>query len=788
MKMIGHDILLERTFGGKLLKTRLRFFEGGMLRVTHTLKEAFSEKQSDFTLPQKPVSPDRNGDNCFSAGELKVRINGENSGLEIRNDRDQLLLKLPKAVMEETPVVLHDYSGNVDVRMESNVDGVRARTEEGAARTDRMGLRGRQYFAFAEDEGIYGLGSHEEGYGNLRGKSRNLYQHNMKACVPALVSTKGWELVFDMGGFMSFHDDPEGSYLWCECADEFDFWFLYGETFDRTMGLYARLTGTTPMLPAAALGYVQSKERYKDAEELISTVQEYRRREIPLDMIVLDWQSWPDGQWGYKVFDGTRFPDPKGMIDRLHDMDARFMISIWPSMSGEQNENRKEMIRKGYMLGNQTIYNAFLPEARKCYWKQANELFRHGVDAWWCDCSEPFEADWHGCIRMEEHERAAVNTGEARKYLDPTQLSAYSFYHSKGIYEGQRETREDKRVMNLTRSSWIGQHRFATITWSGDIAATWETLRRQVPEGLNFCATGESQWTVDAGAFFVAHGDSWFWSGDYLKGCEDLGYRELYTRWMQYSACLPIMRSHGTDTPREVWHYGEKGTQFYDAIENAIRFRYSLFPYLYSMNGKTWTDGVPMLRVPALQYPDDPTLRQISDEMMLGDSLLVRPVTEPMYYGPDSVPLENKTTVVSVYLPAGYDWYAFDTGDKYTGGQTISFDAPLNRIPVFVRGGSILPTVPVCQHTAAAAEAPLKLTVYPGKDAEFVLYEDSGDGYSYENGQYARTIFSWNDGKQELSVRTEASSWNPPERTITAEVFGRGKRISLSHEDRKYTL
>jgi alpha-D-xyloside xylohydrolase len=316
------------------------------------------------------------------------------------------------------------------------------------------------------------------------------------------------------------------------------------------------------MLPKWAFGYVQSKERYVNARELVDVVREYRRRKIPLDVIVLDWKSWPNGAgWGQKNFDPVRFPDPKALTTELHAVGARLMVSIWPIMTGDC-PNQVELRDRGLMLGNQSTYNAFLPEAREIYWQQAERgLFAHGVDAWWCDCTEPFEADWSGETKPEPQPRLLLNTEAAKKYLDHGQINTYSLPHSQGIYEGQRRVTNAKRVINLTRSGYAGQHRYATVCWNGDVCATWQTLRNCIPEGVNFCATGEPFWTVDIGGFFINNDPKlWFWSGDYADGCRgltdmnalepdpndtgccDLGFWELYVRWLQYATFLPMFR------------------------------------------------------------------------------------------------------------------------------------------------------------------------------------------------------------------------------------------------------
>ena len=754
---------------------RLTMMAGGVVRVTRTRNEAFLDRPSDVAVHPCPCGyrliEEPNG----------LRVVGDGVAVEVNRATGSLTFSLPDGavllredarrpcLMSPKPLCLNRFREDGELVETQGADGVRASAVDDEARFDRTAWECRHHLVFDAEEGLYGLGSHEEGYGNLRGKSRLLYQHNLKAVVPVLVSTKGWGLLYDLGCFMAFHDDAEGSYLWAEYADEMDFYFMGGGSYERVMASYAALTGPTPMLPKYAFGYAQSKERYRDAEELLAVAREYRRRGVPLDTVVLDWCSWPDGQWGWKELDRSRFPDPRALTDELHALGVRMMISIWPSMQGEDNLNRREMLREGCMLGNRTIYNAFDPEARRLYWQQAEKgLFRHGIDAWWCDCSEPFEADWHGAIKPETHERARLNTDEAKKYLDPAKISLYSLYHARGIYEGQRGSGSSKRVYNLTRSSWAGQHRYATVTWSGDVSAIWETLRRHIPEGLNFCATGESYWSTDIGGFFPGPGEEWFRQGDYPLGVDDPGYRELYVRWAQYAAFLPVMRSHGTGTPREIWRFGEKGEPFYDAIESAIRLRYALLPYLYALAAECTRSGMPLLRVPALVFSHDAEARRHDDTMMLGDGLLVKPVTRPMRPG---------DTTETVYLPEWPLWYALDAGECHEGGQTVRYEAPLERIPVFARAGTILPLGPVTQHTGERPDE-LSLTVYPGADGAMTLYDDAGDGYGYENGFYVRMPLSWQDAAGCLTIGArEGRCPDVPERlTVTVRRVGGAAR------------
>lgn len=749
---------------GQRMRLRVSALSCGAVRITRTLRNSFLPDHEDVVISRDPlecVVTEQDMHYILQCGNIMLQIRKETGAVTFLGPDGPLLQENTRqpCVLEEKPVFIHQFPANNQIVFAQGIDGPRASGESGVRVEVRKAYTCKLSFDPDETEGLYGLGSHEEGYGNLRGKSRDLYQHNLKAVVPVLLSTKGWGMLFDMGCLMSFHDDSSGTYLWADCADEMDFYFLSGG-YPSVCRQYAELTGHAPLLPRYAFGFVQSKERYKDAEELIHVVTEYRKRQVPLDMIVLDWQSWPEGQWGYKVFDPARFPDPRNLTETLHRLGAKMMISIWPSMQGDENQNRKEMLLNGLMLGNQTIYNAFEEKARALYWKQAEEgLFRYGIDAWWCDCSEPFESDWHGPIKPEPFERVQINTEEAKKYLDPGKISLYSLYHSMGIYQGQRKATQSKRVLNLTRSSWAGQHRYAAITWSGDVSSSWEVLRRQVPEGLNFMATGEGWWTTDVGGFFPGGlNGAWFASGDFKDGVHDPGYCELFVRWMQFAAFLPMMRAHGTGTPREIWQFGKEGSLFYEALKKAICLRSQLVPYLYSLAAEYARSGLPPVRIPALMFPEDPAARQINDEMLLGD-LLVKPVVHPVLFLPGGNAVSPVDETETVYLPEGSSWYAWDTKKLYAGGQTVSVQAPLDQIPVFLRAGSILILGPIQQFADEQIKPPLDVTVFPGADADFIWYTDAGDGYGYEKGEYAQVLFHWNDSEASLTLGQRTGQW-----------------------------
>jgi alpha-D-xyloside xylohydrolase len=763
--------------GGKRL--RIGFATPSIARITYTEDKPFQETRSSLVVAEESWAEFQfqEDEDCFElrTAALTVCVDKQTSALAYWSASGRLLMQEPQGggkSLVPKAIYRNIFRKDKAVDFSQNIDGARATAREYDTVLDRNAFEAKLEFLFADDEALFGFGSHEEGYGNLRGKSRQLYQQNMKAVVPFFISTRGYGVLFDCSSLMSFHDDASGSYWSADVVEQLDYYVIHGDRFDVITRGYYQLTGMAPMLPKWAFGYVQSKERYVNAREMLDVVREYRRRRIPLDVIVLDWKSWPNGAgWGQKSFDPIRFPDPEGFTSELHAMNIHLMVSIWPIMTGGC-EDQRELLDKGLMLGNQSTYDAFLTEARQRYWQQAQRgLFSKGVDAWWCDCTEPFEADWAGAVKPNSETRLAINTSESQLYLDPSQINAYSLFHSQGIFEGQRRVTTTKRVLNLTRSSYAGQHRYGTVTWNGDISATWETLRRCIPEGVNFCASGEPYWTVDVGGFFIdSNPDLWFWRGDYADGCRgltdmnalepnphdigcrDLGFWELYTRWMQYAVFLPMLRSHGTDAAREIWRFGDGGDPFYDVLARYIRFRYKLMPYIYSLAAQVTFSGRSMVRAVALDFPSDRATHNLVDQYLFGPALLVCPVTEPMYYDTGSRPLSVASKSRPVYLPLGPGWFDFWTGSFYPGGQLISADAALDTIPLFACAGSIVPLTEVMQYVGEVPDAPYEIRVYTGADADFELYEDEGDGYGYEHGLYAFVPLHWREDVGEFTL------------------------------------
>ena len=768
---------------------RLTPFSNRIIRVQFSQNREFSIRCTEMILPQNvdEVSwnvVEGNVTLKYYSDEVQLIYHKDKGTLTFLDKAQEILLrepgKLPRQL--ETRLICEPLSpDNMETIYENSADGIKVRVIEKDKECIRQSsaYRAKQKFVFSEEEALYGLGSYEEGIYNLRGHNVPLYQHNMRAVVPVIVSTKGYGLLFDNAGLMSFHDDIYGSYLWADVADEISYYFLYGPEFDEIVAGYRFLTGKTPMLPKWAFGYIQSKERYKTQEEILDVAGEYRRRQIPLDGVVLDWMSWEGELWGQKSFDRQRFPAPDKMIEKLHEQNVHFMISIWPSMRNG-GSNHEAMQRRGFLLADHFTYDAFRDEARELYWQQANDgLFCHGVDAWWCDCTEPFESDWKNAMKPEPEERMFINTDEAKKYIHPSKLNAYSLYHSKGIYEGQRKTTEQKRVVNLTRSSYAGQQRYSTITWSGDISANWQTFRNQIAGGLNFTVTGCPYWTTDIGGFFVKDGKEWFRDGDYDEGVNDLGYRELYTRWLQYGVFCPMFRSHGTDTPREVWRFGEPGEIFYDTIVKYIRLRYALLPYIYAAAGRIWLEDYTLMRCLAFDFRRDSKVYDISDQFLFGDALMVAPVTEPMYYEVGSKPLNITAKERTVYLPDGVDWFDFWTGEKIRGGQVIAAAADISKIPLYVKSGSILPLICPGQSVQDNPGAEMELRIYSGNDGEFYLYEDAGDSYDYEKGEYSTIRITWVQNERKLIIGKRSGSFHGmlSERKFVPVIVERGKGV-----------
>jgi alpha-D-xyloside xylohydrolase len=486
----------------------------------------------------------------------------------------------------------------------------------------------QQTFHLSKEEAIYGLGQHQDSVMNWRGHSVDLQQLNTNVSVPVIVSTKGYGILWDNYSLTKFNDDKNAMRLWSEVGDGIDYYFISGKNIDEVIAGYRELTGKAPLFGKWGYGFIQSKEHYNTQTELLSTLKEFRKRMVPIDMIVQDWFYWVPNPWGSHVFDPERYPNPKEMTDEVHNMHAKIMISVWAkfdsgSTNYEELKSRNLLLKPTSILMNplQQYYDPYSPEGRKIYWRQIKDsLYIKGFDAWWLDATEPEMA--HAWTKSEVK---AMNNhmGTGARYFN-----TYPLMTTMAVYNGQRAETDAKRVFILTRSAFAGQQRNAAVTWSGDIYAYWNVFRKQIPAGLNFCFTGIPYWTTDIGAFFVTLPD----------GCKDNSYKELFTRWYQFGAFCPIFRVHGTNTPREIWQFGEKGTWAYDTQLKFDNLRYRLLPYIYSTAWMVTNKGYTMMRGLAFDFYEDKNIYNIDDQYMFGPAFLVNPVTHYMYYpwiGPD---------------------------------------------------------------------------------------------------------------------------------------------------------
>ncbi len=539
---------------------------------------------------------------------------------------------------------------------------------------------------------------------------------------------------------------------WGEMQDMVDYYFIGGDSMDDVIHGYRTLTGKAPVMPKWAMGYWQSREKYNSQEEVLSTLAEYRRRNIPIDNIVIDWLHWNQDSWGSHEFDRNRFPDPKGMVDSIHAMNGRVMISVWPKFY-VTTEHYKEFDENGWMyqqavkdsirdwvgpgyLGS--FYDAYSPDARKLFWHQMEEhYYPLGIDAWWMDASEPNVRD---CVDIQYRKDLCGPThmGPSAKYFN-----AYALMNAEAIYDGQRGVDPDKRVFLLTRSGFAGQQRYSTATWSGDIATRWEDMAAQIAAGLNFAVSGVPYWTMDIGGFCV---EDRYVAAQKLfdeKGIEndDLKeWRELNSRWFQFGAFAPLYRAHGQWPFREIFNIAPEGHPAYESMLYYTRLRYNLMPYIYSLAGKTYFDDYTIMRPLVMDFAADKAVRNIKDQFMFGPAFMAAPVTE---YG---------ARERSVYFPAGTVWYDFYTGASRPGGESVSVAAPYGRMPLFVAAGSIVPFGPDMQWSAEKPAELINLYVYTGADGSFSLYEDEDLNYNYEKGAYANIPMTWNDAEGTLTI------------------------------------
>jgi alpha-D-xyloside xylohydrolase len=646
----------------------------------------------------------------------------------------------------------------------------------------------RQDFTLDSDEPIYGFGQPQNGSLSQRHVNRLLQPQNVGDGIPCFVSLKGYGLYWDNYSGTNFNDDANGTYLRSEVADAVDYYFMYGGDLDGAVAQMRKLTGDVPMFPLWTYGFWQSRERYKSSAELEEVVTKYRQLGIPLDGIVQDWQYWGTHYlWNAMDFLNESFADGKQMIDSVHHMNAHIIFTIWSSF-GPMTMQYREMEPKNMLLHFKTwpesglpfwpprkdypsgvrVYDAFNPEARDIYWKHLRRMYDYGTDGYWMDSTEPDMFDVSDSTLNE-----MTYMGTLRRMR-----CAYPLMTVGGVYDHQRAVTSDRRMFILTRSCFAGQQRYGCNVWSGDIASTWESMRQQIPAGLNFTLTGNPNYNCDLGGFFAgAYNKSW----NDNSACNNPAYRELYARWIQCGVFYPMMRSHGTEVYREFYYYGKAGEPIYDALVGAVKTRYSLLPYIYSTSWQVTHNRGSFMRALPMDFPKDKRVWNATEQFMFGKEILAAPVLHSQYTpevakkvsaeegwnsnsGAQSVSdlkdvdfTAKKST--KVYLPAGTQWYDYWTGQRLDGGQEIEKSTTIATIPMYVRAGSILPIGPDVQYAAEKPWDNLTLRVYPGADGTFTLYEDEGDNYNYEHGSYSEIPMTWNNAKRVLTIGARRGSF-----------------------------
>ena len=714
--------------------------------IVHVVKEQPTKTLVITAKPENVAVTQK--DNTWKSSELTVKLEPETQTLVFMTNKGKVLLR------------------------EKGISMVRKTEDE---------FEVSQSFFLDKDEAIYGLGTIQNGKMNRRGEKKRMEQSNLEDFQNVLQSIKGWGLYWENYSPTLFEDNAEGMSFTSEAGQGIDYYFMYGGSADGVIAQMRYLTGDVPMFPLWTYGFWQSKERYKTAAETESIVDQYRALQVPLDGIIQDWQYWGSNYlWNAMDFLSEDFATGPQLIKNVHAKHAHFMISIWASF-GPQTQQFRELNEKGLLMPFETwpqsgishiwppvmkypsgvkVYDAFSPEARAIYWKYLKTLYDYGCDAWWMDSTDP---DFFNPRESDYAHKVYGGTWRSQR-------NAFPLETVRGIYQSQRKDDRGKRIFIMTRSSFAGQQHYGSNMWSGDVASSWDMLRKQVPAGLSFTLTGNPNFNTDIGGFFCG---SYNTQGP-ASAPKNPQFQELYIRWMQYGLFCPVFRSHGADAPREIWQFGKKGEPVYDAIEQTIRLRYRLIPYLYSTAWQVTSNNESYLRPLFSDFATDRNVWDMTDEFMFGNSILAAPVLDPQYTqekviredamtGWDRKDVRDKmddgrsidwsaTKTVTKYLPKGALWYDFWTGKQYRGGQRLELSTSLNRVPMFVRAGSILPLGPEMQYTGEKPWDNLEIRLYPGADGTFMLYEDEGDTYNYERGIYSTIPFHWNDRSHTLTI------------------------------------
>ena len=743
--------------------TRVSFYTPEIVRVVKCPGETITQKRNSLVVT---LAPQTDIDISVKEAASKVVMSSEKLSVMIDKRTGQLQF------MSKGKNLLKEKSSAFEQRTKG---------------LDAGAYRVTQSFVLDKDEAIYGLGTIQDGKLNRRGIHQRMEQSNLEDFQNVLQSIKGWGIYWENYSPTDFDDDAlKGMSFSSEVGDDIDYYFMYGGSADGVIAQMRHLSGDVPMFPLWTYGFWQSKERYKTAAETESIVDKYRELQVPLDGIIQDWQYWGSNYlWNAMDFLAEDFATGQQLIKNVHQKHAHFMISIWASF-GPQTQQFRELDEKGLLLPIETwpqsgishiwppvmeypsgvkVYDAFSPVARDIYWKHLKRLFDYGTDAWWMDSTDP---DFFNPQESDYDHKVGDGTWRSLR-------NAFPLATVRGVYEAQRKESSDKRVFIMTRSSFAGQQHYGSNMWSGDVASSWDMLRKQVPAGLNFSLTGNPNFNTDIGGFFCNSYNT-MGAGSAPRNPQ---FQELYVRWMQYGLFCPVFRSHGADAPREIWQFGKKGEPVYDAIEKSIRLRYRFIPYLYSTAWQVTSHNESYLRPLFSDFASDKRVWDMTDEFMFGRSILAAPIVEAQYTEEKIIKEDamtgwdrkemNSDGEVKVdftgskatrkYLPKGTDWYDFWTGNRMKGGQFVTIQTTFDRVPMFVRVGSILPFGPEMQYVGEKAWDNLELRVYPGADATFTLYEDEGDNYNYERGVYSTINFEWSDCSRTLTIGQRKGSY-----------------------------
>ncbi len=767
---------------------KVEFYTPDIVRVLKTAATSNLENKKDFVVELAPQHPSvrvtsANGIARAVSSKLEVTMDLETGKIAFNDLQGTRLLAEKEYGAHFMPVqFVQRVRPQVPPPPPSGVTPTQSSPGQDTPGTVRPGMRTiientneiSQSFILDEDEVIYGLGQHQNGMMNQRGQRLVLEQNNMEIAIPYFTSVKGYGVYWDTYSITSFDDTPMGTSFKSEAGEAIDYYFLYGGDGDGTVARMRELTGAARLAPLWTFGFWQCKERYKSSDEVVEVVRKYRDLGVPLDAIVQDWKYWgeEDNTWNALSFDNPAFAGYKQMFSDLKGLNAKMMITIWPSV-GEVTQIYKDLQGMDALFPMQTsprvakVYDIWNEEARNHFWSYMKKnMFDNGMSAWWLDGPEP---EFYNTQPSDFNQ--PTGAGTALRNVRNT----YPLFVSKGVYENQRKVTSDKRVYILTRSAFAGLQRYGAGSWSGDIRASWDVFKKQIPAGLNFSMCGIPYWNTDIGAWHP-------YGNVYNTANTDPGYQEFYCRWFQFATFNPMMRAHGTGSPREIYQFGERGYWAFDVQEKFLNLRYSLLPYIYSTAWRTTNEGYSFLRHMSMEAPADSNTYGLDDQFMFGQAFLVAPILE------DGAG-ESRTVRREVYLPAG-TWVDFWTGEAVSGGRRVTKAAPIDIIPVYVKAGSIVPmTTEKVQYSTEKDWSRLELRVYPGADGSFTLYEDEFDNYNYENGAYTEIPLSWNDADRTLTIGARTGSYDGmlKSRKFVVDVPG-GKPKTVTYSGRAVTV